>query len=152
MKTKKKKLPNERIDMILDVRAKDRRKLVATYLELSVTNFDEVSKELLPRLINFIMGGAGYVDVAEQTLKQFLKHLDEYVHDIEQLGELIHDYVKYEDDALVVKLPMDTPISQDELSERISQSHEKKEGDAKIKKKINKKNASKIKKAKGSKK
>jgi|2_EtaG_2_1085320.scaffolds.fasta_scaffold09160_4 ubiquinone/menaquinone biosynthesis C-methylase UbiE len=152
MKTKKKKLPNERMDMVLDVRAKDRRKLVATYLELSVTNFEEVSKELLPRLINLIMGGAEHVDDAAQTIKQFLQHLDEYVHDMEQLKELIHDYIKYEDAPIVVSLPMNTPISQDELSEHISQSYEKQEGDAKIKKKINKKNATKVKKAKGSKK
>ena len=106
------------------VRAEDRKKMIQSFLALSLSNFEMAGKEYVIEVSKSILEGSP--EVAKQKLDKYIQYIEEYRQNAELVSKLIDSHLVEDDHRTKVVFAPGVPMSIEEVNEKFQEATKEK--------------------------
>jgi len=133
----------EHKEIAFKVREEDKKKLIQSFLALSVTNFEKGASPMILRVSESLLGGDH--EPAQRALRTYLEELEEFRGSLQQISDLIDEHIFLDSSrTLSATFPVGENMSGDEFNEKMADAQKRtREKKEEVKKKVEKKARSK---------
>lgn len=109
----------------LVVRAEDRRKIIQSFLALSLANFERAGKDYIVEISKNVLEGNN--NTAKAGVEEYLKYVEEYHENIKLVSELIEAHLIEDDHRVKAVFPVGKPVPLEEMNEKLQKATKEKQ-------------------------